>query len=243
MIAVRFGFAAALLAAVVAVTPATAGKRDNSLRVADEQVLDNADPYFNSARIGVILSHQVWDTLIYRDPDTGEYKGQLATAWKWIDDKTLELDLRIGVKFHNGAELDADDVVYTLNFVSKPENNVTTQSNVDWLDRAEKLGKHKVRIIARAPFPAAIEYLAGPIAIHPHAYYAKAGPKGMNEKPIGSGPYRWSSTRSASICGLPATPTISRTARSRSRRSTRSSCASSRTGRRKSLKCSRAGST
>src|SRR4030095_10433895 len=26
--------------------------------------------------------------------------------------------------------------------------------------------------------------------IHPHEYYAKVGPKGMNEKPIGSGPYR-----------------------------------------------------
>ncbi len=150
MIAVRFGFAAALLAAVVAVTPATAGKRDNSLRFAYEQVLENVDPYFNSVRIGVIIGHQVWDTLIYRDPETNEYKGQLATAWKWIDDKTLELELRQGVKFHNGAEFDADDVVYTLNFVSKPENKVVTQQNVDWIDRAEKLDKYKVRIVAQA---------------------------------------------------------------------------------------------
>jgi peptide/nickel transport system substrate-binding protein len=190
MMAMRFGSAAVLLAAMVAATPATAGKRDNSLRVADEQVLDNVDPYFNSVRIGVILSHQVWDTLIYRDPDSGEYKGQLAASWKWIDDKTLEVDLRRGVKFHNGAELGADDVVYTLNFVSKRENNVSTQSNVDWIERAEKLGPHKVRILTRAPFPAAIEYLAGPIVIHPHAYYEKVGPMGMNEKPIGTGPYR-----------------------------------------------------
>jgi peptide/nickel transport system substrate-binding protein len=190
MIATRLGSAAALLAAVVAITPAVAGKRDNSLRVADDQVLDNADSYFNSVRIGVILSHQVWDTLIYRDPDTNEYKGQLATSWKWIDDRTLDLELRQGVKFHNGAEFDADDVVYTLNFVSKPQNNASNQANVDWIDHAEKLGKYKVRIVTRAPFPAAIEYLAGPITIHPHEYYAKVGPKGMNEKPIGSGPYR-----------------------------------------------------
>jgi peptide/nickel transport system substrate-binding protein len=190
MMAMRFGSAAALLAAMIAVTPATAGKRDNSLRLADEQVLDNVDPYFNNVRIGVILSYQVWDTLIYRDPDSGEYKGQLATGWKWVDDKTLEVDLRQGVKFHNGAELDADDVVYTLNFVSKRENNASTQSNVDWIDHAEKLGSHRLRILTRAPFPAAIEYLSGPIVIHPHAYYAKVGPKGMNEKPIGSGPYR-----------------------------------------------------
>ena len=72
MTAMRFGSAAALLAAMVAVTPAMAGKRDNSLRLADEQVLDNVDPYFNNVRIGVILSHQVWDTLIYRDPDSGD---------------------------------------------------------------------------------------------------------------------------------------------------------------------------
>ena len=56
----------------------------------------------------------------YRDPKTNEYKGQLATAWKQVDDKTLEFELRQGVKFHNGEEFDADDVVYTLNFVAEP---------------------------------------------------------------------------------------------------------------------------
>ena len=30
----------------------------------------------------------------------------------------------------------------------------------------------------------------GRSSIHPHEYYAKVGPKGMNEKPVGSGPYR-----------------------------------------------------
>jgi peptide/nickel transport system substrate-binding protein len=183
-------FAAAVLVAWFAAGPAHAGKSDNSIRFAYDQVPENVDPFFNNVRIGVILGQQVWDTLIYRDPKTGEYRGQLATAWKWIDDKTLELDLRTGVKFHNGAEFSADDVVYTLNFVSKPENKVVTQQNVDWIDHAEKLGSHKVRIVAKRPFPAAIEYLAGPVVIHPHAYYAQVGPKGMNEKPVGSGPYR-----------------------------------------------------
>ncbi|HEX9322886.1 MAG TPA: ABC transporter substrate-binding protein [Xanthobacteraceae bacterium] len=181
---------AALIGLCFAAPAAMAAKKDNALRVADDQVLDNVDPYFNNVRIGVIVSHHVWDTLIYRDPKTNEYQGQLATSWKWIDQKTLELELRKGVKFHNGAEFDADDVVYTLNFVSKPENKATTQSNVDWIDHVEKLDTHRVRIVTRRPFPAAIEYLAGPIAIHPHAYYAQVGPQGMNQKPIGSGPYR-----------------------------------------------------
>jgi len=186
---VAFRLVAVALACALA-TAAQAGKKDNSVRFADDQVLDNADPYFNNVRIGVIMSHQIWDTLIYRDPRTGEYKPQLATAWKWIDDKTLELELRRGVRFHNGAEFDAEDVAYTFGFVSKPENKVTTLGNVDWIDRVEKLDKYKIRIVTRRTFPAAIEYLAGPLAIHPHEYYAKVGPKGMNEKPVGTGPYR-----------------------------------------------------
>jgi peptide/nickel transport system substrate-binding protein len=183
------GTAALLIAAMIAV-PALAGKRDNSIRFALEQVLENADPYFNNQRTGIIVAHQVWDTLIYRDPKTNEYRGQLATAWKWVDDKTLELELRQGVRFHNGAEFGADDVVFTLNFVSKPENGIVARQNVEWIDHVQKLDKSKVRIVTKRPFPAAIDYLAGPIVIHPHEYYRQVGPKGMNEKPIGSGPYR-----------------------------------------------------
>ena len=186
----KFGWAAALLATAAIAMPAYASKRDNTVRFADPQVLDHADPYFNSVRIGVIFSHHVWDTLIYRDPKTNEYKPSLATAWKWVDDKTLEFDLRQGVKFHNGEAFDADDVVYTLNFVANPENKAVIQSNVSWIARADKIDQYKVRVTTKRPFPAAFEYLAGPLVIHPNEYYAKVGPKGMNEKPVGTGPYR-----------------------------------------------------
>ncbi|MBL8808049.1 MAG: ABC transporter substrate-binding protein [Rhodospirillales bacterium] len=182
--------ALALFAAFALSAPAEAAKRDNSLRFAYDQVPENVDPYFNNVRIGVIIGQHVWDTLIYRDPKTNEYKGQLATAWRWTNDKTLEVDLRQGIKFHNGEEFDADDVVYTLNFVSDPANKSVTQQNVNWIAKAEKLEKYKVRINLKRTFPAAIEYLAGPIAIHPNEYYTKVGPKGMNEKPVGTGPYR-----------------------------------------------------
>jgi peptide/nickel transport system substrate-binding protein len=169
---------------------AIAQKASNTIRFAYDQVPENIDPFFNNVRIGVIIGQHVWDTLIYRDPTSGEYKGQLATAWKWVDDKTLEFDLREGVKFHNGQSFTADDVVYTLNFVSKPENKVVTQNNVDWIESAEKLGPFKVRIKLKRTFPAAIEYLAGPVVIHPSEYYAKVGPAGMNTAAVGSGPYR-----------------------------------------------------
>src|SRR5690606_18802393 len=182
--------AAAALIACSLPTPSQAAKSDNSIRFAYDQVLENIDPYFNNVRLGVIMSHAVWDTLIYRDPKTNEYKPGLATSWKWVDDQTLELELRQGVKFHNGEDFDADDVVYTLNFASDPANRATAQQIVSWIETAEMIDQLTVRIKTKRPFPAAIEYLSGPIPMHPNEYYAKVGPKGMNEKPVGTGPYK-----------------------------------------------------
>jgi peptide/nickel transport system substrate-binding protein len=188
--AALFSLASTALLSSVFTPPALAGKADNTIRFAYDQAPESVDPFFNNVRIGVIIGQHVWDTLVYRDPNTNEYKGQLATAWRQIDDRTIEFDLRQGVKFHNGEEFDADDVVYTMNFISKPENKVVTQANVSWIEKAEKVDKYKVRITTKQVFPAAIEYLAGPVVIHPNEYYEKVGPKGQNDKPVGSGPYK-----------------------------------------------------
>ena len=155
----------ALITAFALIDAAPAAQRDDTVRFGYDQVPESVDPYMNNVRLGVIIAQQVWDTLIYRDPRTNEYRGQLATSWRWIDDKTLELELRQGVKFHNGEEFDADDVVYTLNFVSKPESKVVTLQNVSWIARAEKLDKYKVRIVTKSPFPAAIASISKSAAI------------------------------------------------------------------------------
>jgi peptide/nickel transport system substrate-binding protein len=181
----------ALIAAALALpTLAQAGKRDDTLRVASNVVPSSIDSYFNATREGVVLSHHIWSYLAHRNPKTGEYEPELATAWKWINDRTLEVDLRRGVKFHNGDPFTADDVVYTLNWVVNPENKVIVQQNIGWIAGADKINDYKVRIRTKAPFPAALEYLSGAVPIYPAKYYAAVGPKGMSEKPVGSGPYK-----------------------------------------------------
>ncbi len=177
-------------AAALTALPAQAGKKDDTLRMAYDQAPESVDPYFNNVRVGVIIAANVWDTLLYRDPVTNEYKGQLAKSWTQVDDKTMEFELREGVKFHNGEEFDADSVVYTLNYVADPKNKAVTQQNVAWIDKVEKLGKYKVRLTTKEPFPGAKEYLSTTAAIHPAKYYQEVGPKGMNAKPVGSGPYK-----------------------------------------------------
>src|SRR5450756_595658 len=107
-----------VVGAGLCVSPALANKANDTLSVAWDAQLDNADAYFNTSREGILLARMVWDQLIERDPVSFEYKPALATAWRWLDPLTLELDLRRGVKFQDGQPFDAEDVVYTLNFVS-----------------------------------------------------------------------------------------------------------------------------
>lgn len=185
---VKGGLAA--FAVMLASSSAYADKANDTLKVAFTKELENVDSYFNSSREGVVLQRAVWDGLIYRDPQTGKYVGNLATSWKWVDDTTLELKLRKGVKFHNGEDFDADDVVYTVNFVADPKNGVKTQRNVNWMKSAEKVDQYTVRIHTKGPFPAAIEYLSGPVSMYPKDYYSKVGPSGMGLKPVGTGPYK-----------------------------------------------------
>jgi peptide/nickel transport system substrate-binding protein len=46
-------------------------------------------------------------------------KPALATSWK-ADRKSITFNLRKGVKFHNGKELTADDVVYSVKMMKNP---------------------------------------------------------------------------------------------------------------------------
>jgi peptide/nickel transport system substrate-binding protein len=39
---------------------------------------------------------------------------ELATAWRRIDDRTVELDLRSGVRMHDGRVMDAEDVAFSI---------------------------------------------------------------------------------------------------------------------------------
>ncbi len=85
--------------------PALAGKANDTLVYASDSEPENLSPYHNNLREGVILARNVWDTLLYRDPKTGQHQPMLATAWTWVDPVTLDLTIRDGVTFHNGDPL------------------------------------------------------------------------------------------------------------------------------------------
>ena len=55
------------------------------------------------------ITWNVIEHLVEIDKD-GKLVPRLATSWRWLDDRTLEMALRQGVTFHNGEVFDADIV-------------------------------------------------------------------------------------------------------------------------------------
>ncbi len=74
------------------------------------------DPHAQNEGPTHVLSHQVYDTLVFRDQNM-KLQPRLATAWDTTpDDPTVwEFKLREGVSYHNGNPFTSDDVVFSIN--------------------------------------------------------------------------------------------------------------------------------
>ncbi len=195
------GLPVVAVALAVAAGAAWADKSNDTLVWVTDREATIADPYYNNTRELVVIGQTAWDMLLFRDLDTGEFKPLLATSYEWIDNLTLEFELRDDVVFHDGKKFGADDVVYTINYVSNKDNGVLTFKNVSWMKSAEKLGQHKVRINLHKPFPAALPYLSNAVAIVPDGHYDDAPTDAEGKKdygavhPVGTGPYKITEVR------------------------------------------------
>ena len=112
--------AASGLAATGFVLPRVAiGQADQrpSITIAVQQIANSAalEPLREQSNVGQRAFSFLFETLIMPnllgklEPVPG-----LAESWKRLDERTVEFSLRKGVKFHNGDELTADDVVFTF---------------------------------------------------------------------------------------------------------------------------------
>ncbi len=171
---------------------AQADKAHDTLRVAFDQPVRLIDAINNPNPESNLVDRAVFDTLIAYDPSTKTYKGQIAESWKQIDDKTLEIKLRHGVKFSDGSPLTADDVIYSLDYAADPNNNfLFKDARFGWFDHADKIDDYTVRLHAKTASAVILARLWGGPPILPSKIYSKLADKskfGLN--PIGSGPYK-----------------------------------------------------
>lgn len=87
------------------------------ITVAVQQIVNSnaLDPVREQSNVGDRIFSSFYETLIGRNHQSrGEMIPSLATEWRRIDERTVELTLRRGVTFHNGDELTAEDVVFSF---------------------------------------------------------------------------------------------------------------------------------
>jgi peptide/nickel transport system substrate-binding protein len=116
----------------------------------------------------------------------------VAKSWKRIDDLTLEFELNDNLTFHNGDKLTADDVVYTINYISDPEKKFQFKTRYLWIKGAEKTGPYTVRVQAKKLYAWDLFFFAFRSHVLDsklHATYQD--PTEYDRRtPIGSGPYK-----------------------------------------------------
>jgi len=158
------------------------------------------DPADHRSRESETVIRNMFDGLVTRDNTSGVHL-QLAESMDWLDEQTLEIKLREGVKFHDGTEMTADDVVFTFervineNQIEYPESHTSPRKGlIAPLESIEKTGDYAVTMHFSGPWPPAMQLLVHQ-QIVPKAYIEEVGTQGFIEHPIGTGPFKFVSAQ------------------------------------------------
>jgi peptide/nickel transport system substrate-binding protein len=153
------------------------------------------DPADHRSRESETVIRNMFDGLVTRDTANGVHM-QLAESLNWVDDRTLEVKLRPGVKFHDGMEMTADDVVFTFdriiqeNMIEYPQPHTSPRKGlIAPLESVEKVDDGTVIMHFTDTWPPAFQLLVHQ-QIVPKAYLEEAGTEGFVDNPIGTGPFR-----------------------------------------------------
>ncbi len=167
-------------------------------RYADSLFLD---PVLNDANVDIWVMTNLYDTLLLPTNDGVGVQPGLATKWEMKNGgKTLELTLREGVKFADGAPMTADDVKWSLDRCRNPKNGPWTDL-VASIDSVSIASPTMIVLVLKHPDPSILAALATfNTAVLPKKLF-EAAPgttdeekaKAYAEKPVGTGPFMLSS--------------------------------------------------
>lgn len=133
-------------------------KKGGTLTVAIDTGPLGWDPHMDSAQSSWNHYEQVYESLL-RFNHKMEIEPSLAVSWEYSDPKTLIFKLRKGVKFHNGQEMDAEDVKYSFERMKNPKTSVYPDytkaiSSIDIVD------KYTVKFNLSVPDATLISFIA-----------------------------------------------------------------------------------
>jgi peptide/nickel transport system substrate-binding protein len=145
---------------------------------------------FNASTNGVAFGI-IYEPLIYNNLLNDTKTPWLARSYQWSSDsKTLTFTLRSGVKWSDGQDFSAADVVYTFNLI-KVYFALDLHSVWSVLSGITAVGADKVVMTFTKPAASAFYQVAGQVPIVPeHIWSAINDPvNASNPEPIGTGPF------------------------------------------------------
>jgi peptide/nickel transport system substrate-binding protein len=148
------------------------------------------DPHWHEETPAYNVLLNVYDTLLFRDRDL-KIIPWLAESWKLVNPTTWEFKLRRGVKFHNGDEVDAEAVKFSLDRLRDPELKNRQAGNFRLVSSVEVVDKQTVRIVTSKPFPTLENQLALRGAVMAPRHFKGKDKSFADRNPVGTGPYKF----------------------------------------------------
>lgn len=188
------------LTAFLATIGAASVSAQETLRIATQNLdAGNSDPSIALSRNSIKLLMLVHDTVIGLDSE-GNLDPNVGLAYKWEmgpDSKTFTVWIRDGVKFHNGYDVTAHDVKFSLDRYVFDENSKGADKKeiAQYLDRIEVVEPNKVVYHLKEPNVTFWVYLTAHRTagwVVSKKYTEEVGDEGAIQNPVGSGPYRFS---------------------------------------------------
>jgi peptide/nickel transport system substrate-binding protein len=189
--ALRFcALAAAALSIAAIGTGLPAAGQAQDLAIGLSGNVTSMDPHFHNLSPNSNVAAHVYDRLVHHDERQRVGPG-LAVSWRPLDDLTWEFKLRPGVRFHDGSEFGAEDVVATLQRVPWVPNS---PSPFTLYTRAivatEVVDPLTIRFRTRAPWPLLPNDLATVAIINRKMVEAPTGEFNAARASIGTGPFK-----------------------------------------------------
>ncbi len=149
------------------------------------------DPHYHNLTPNNNVASHLFSRLVERSEKSQPIPG-LASEWKAVDPTTWEFKLRKGVKFHDGSEFTAADVVASIERVPKVPNSPSPfTAYTKQIKSIEVVDPYTIRFKTATPYPLMPSDLSQIAIISKQ--YANATTEDFNsgKAAIGTGPYKF----------------------------------------------------